>query len=96
LPKTLGAQVSKPDQEQLANDSTLQLGVGRPLAEIEKAYILSTLKFTNQNRKETARLLGISLRTLYNRLAELSIDEQDAASKPAGGIRRTESKAHRA
>jgi transcriptional regulator with PAS, ATPase and Fis domain len=42
--------------------------LGRTLQEIEREYIVRTLRVT-KDKKKTAELLGISLRTLYNRLA---------------------------
>ncbi|HEX8199238.1 MAG TPA: sigma-54 dependent transcriptional regulator, partial [Isosphaeraceae bacterium] len=42
--------------------------IGRPLDEVEKYYITETLKLTNGNREEAARLLGIGERTLYRNL----------------------------
>jgi two-component system response regulator HydG len=44
--------------------------VGQPLDQIEKYYILETLKLTNGNREEAARILGIGARTLYRKLKE--------------------------
>src|SRR5262249_22259819 len=38
--------------------------VGRPLNEVERYYIEQTLKLTNGNREEAARMLGIGERTL--------------------------------
>ena len=42
--------------------------IGRPLEEVEKYYIAETLKLTNGNREEAARLLGIGERTLYRKI----------------------------
>jgi two-component system response regulator HydG len=47
--------------------------VGHSLDEIEKYYIAETLKQTNGNREEAARLLGIGERTLYRKLKEYDI-----------------------
>ena len=44
--------------------------VGQTLGDIEKHYILATLKMTNGNREEAARTLGIGERTLYRKLKE--------------------------
>jgi DNA-binding NtrC family response regulator len=41
-----------------------------PLAEIERQTILSTLELCRGSREETAQRLGISVSTLYRRLAE--------------------------
>jgi two-component system response regulator HydG len=46
--------------------------VGRTLEDIERHYITATLKLTNGNREEAARLLGIGERTLYRKLKEYS------------------------
>ncbi len=43
---------------------------GMTVAEAEKALILKTLAFTRQNRSEAAQMLGISVRTLRNKLNE--------------------------
>lgn len=42
--------------------------VGKSMDEIEKWAIEQTLKLTNANREETARILGIGARTLYRKL----------------------------
>jgi two-component system response regulator HydG len=47
--------------------------VGHSLEEIEKYYIAETLKMTQGNREEAARLLGIGERTLYRKLKEYGI-----------------------
>lgn len=54
----------KPEQEA----GVLSLPVGTSLAEAERRLILATLKFCGGNKTRTAALLGISLKTLYNRL----------------------------
>ncbi len=47
--------------------------VGHSLEEIEKFYIAETLKMTNGNREEAAKLLGIGERTLYRKIKEYGI-----------------------
>jgi len=51
---------------------------GRPLSDLEREAILSTLEMTGGNRTETARLLGISRRTLQYKLKEFKITSKDA------------------
>jgi two-component system response regulator HydG len=47
--------------------------VGHRLDDIEKHYIQETLKLTEGNREEAARLLGIGERTLYRKIKEYEI-----------------------
>lgn len=44
--------------------------VGMTLGELEKKLIIETLEAQNQNRTKTAEILGISIRTLRNKLNE--------------------------
>ncbi len=46
----------------------VRISVGTPLAEVERRHILSTLAHFEGDKKRTAESLGISLKTLYNRL----------------------------
>jgi transcriptional regulator with PAS, ATPase and Fis domain len=48
----------------------LAIRVGITLAEVDRQLILATLSYCNGAKKRTAHLLGISLKTLYNRLEE--------------------------
>lgn len=51
-------------------EAEAQWAPGRTLQEIERAVILKSLAFHNGNRTHTARELGISIRTLRNKLNE--------------------------
>ncbi len=44
--------------------------LGMPLAEVEKRIILANLEHADGNKKATAEALGISLKTLYNKLKD--------------------------
>ena len=48
--------------------------VGLTLAELERRAIMATLDAAGGNRAEAARMLGVSERTIYNRLKEFSSD----------------------
>ncbi len=50
--------------------SSLQCLPGTPIDQFEKRFILATLDHHNGNKRRTAETLGISLKTLYNRLNE--------------------------
>ena len=49
---------------------TLQVAVGTPLAAVERQLILATLEHYGNQKERTAAALGVSLKTLYNRLKE--------------------------
>jgi DNA-binding NtrC family response regulator len=51
-------------------EGCLNFFVGTPLAEAQREIILATLKHFDGNKRMTAEALGISLKTLYNRLKE--------------------------
>jgi DNA-binding NtrC family response regulator len=48
----------------------LKLPIGVPLAELERQMIYATLDHCDGNKRRCAQMLGISLKTLYNRLTE--------------------------
>ena len=55
-------------RERLRNEDTLSLPVGTPLEEVERQMIMRTLHKTKKNKTRAAELLGISLKTLHNKL----------------------------
>ncbi|HLL26876.1 MAG TPA: sigma-54 dependent transcriptional regulator [Xanthobacteraceae bacterium] len=59
--------------------------VGRTVAEVERDLILDTLKHCLGNRTHAANILGISIRTLRNKLNEY-MAEGYAVPSPASGI----------
>jgi len=55
-------------RERLRDEDTMTFPVGTPLEEVERQMILRTLTKTNNNKTRAAELLGISLKTLHNKL----------------------------
>jgi len=55
--------------------------VGTPIAEVERDLILTTLEQYGGDKARTAKTLGISLRTLYNRLGQYGWTRRRAASR---------------
>jgi DNA-binding NtrC family response regulator len=62
---------------------SITLPIGTSMADAERALILSTLRHYHHHKERTAAVLGISLKTLYNRLKEYAAQDEsgDAASE---------------
>lgn len=70
----------------------VQVPVGTSIADMERAMIMATLKRCGGNKTRTAAMLGVSLKTLYNRLnayraldmADLPGERMDANGTTSG------------
>ncbi|MFP5520309.1 MAG: sigma-54-dependent transcriptional regulator [Bdellovibrionia bacterium] len=60
--------------EPVSDEVLIEFSPGMSLSEVEKRLILQTLELTSQNRTKAAGLLGISIRTLRNKLNEYRIE----------------------
>jgi DNA-binding NtrC family response regulator len=60
-----------------------ELRIGETMDEIERELIFKTLDFTNGNKVRAAQMLGISLKTLYNRLVRYQGKDRDSATEPS-------------
>ena len=58
----------------------VRLGVGTTVEEAERLLILKTLEATSNNKTRAAEILGISLKTLHNKLKEYGSAQADAAA----------------
>ncbi|MDO9095168.1 MAG: sigma-54 dependent transcriptional regulator [Rubrivivax sp.] len=54
------------------------LPIGTSVAQAERLLTLATLRHFNHHKERTAAVLGISLKTLYNRLKEYAADSPEA------------------
>ncbi|HUI85422.1 MAG TPA: sigma-54 dependent transcriptional regulator [Candidatus Binatia bacterium] len=76
LPPGFGQVIARaPIQEANA----VRLGVGTTVDEAERLLILKTLEATNNNKTRAAEILGISLKTLHNKLKEYGAQGSEAA-----------------
>ncbi|MEQ8230982.1 MAG: sigma 54-interacting transcriptional regulator, partial [Gammaproteobacteria bacterium] len=54
--------------------NSLDLSVGTPIAEAERRLVLATLEHFDGDKKLAAQTLGVSLKTIYNRLNSYAAD----------------------
>jgi DNA-binding NtrC family response regulator len=55
-------------RERASKEDTISFPVGTPLEEVERQMILRTLQKTGNNKTRAAELLGVSLKTMHNKL----------------------------
>lgn len=72
-------QILIPEDQVGSSAESGPLSPGMTVSEAERLLIMKTLEFTGQNRTRAAEMLGISIRTLRNKLNEYkgSVYEQD-------------------
>ncbi len=61
----LGAAAAAPRAD---DDMTISVRIGTPLEDVERSVTLATLEHCGHVKRKAARMLGVSLKTLYNRL----------------------------
>jgi DNA-binding protein Fis len=59
------------------NQTAAEALVGMPVADVERDLILATLRQTEGNRTHAANVLGISIRTLRNKLKDYADSGMD-------------------
>ena len=71
----------------LAAEQVTRSLVGRTVADVERDLILETLRHCLGNRTHAANILGISIRTLRNKLNEYSADGVPVPPPGGGEVR---------
>ena len=61
----------------LSDSNVIPVRVGTTVDEVERQLILRTLESTGQNKTRAAEVLGISLKTLHNKLKEYNQSRED-------------------
>ncbi|WP_265584064.1 helix-turn-helix domain-containing protein [Chitinimonas koreensis] len=62
--------------ERTPASGVLEFEVGTSLDEAERRIIFATLERYQGNKRRTAKVLGVSLKTLYNRLNEYAASDR--------------------
>jgi DNA-binding NtrC family response regulator len=75
LPPTFGR--SQAQSAPVFDASIVAIRVGTTVDEAERLLILRTLESTGQNKTRAAEILGVSLKTLHNKLKEYSHSRED-------------------
>ncbi len=81
LPRDFGAPSgAHPAPPPPLDVDSVRLPVGTTVGEAEKALVLMTLQHTKNNKTRAAEILGISLKTLFNKLKEYGAAADDEAA----------------
>ena len=71
----------------MAAEAVTRALVGRTVADVERDLILETLKHCLGNRTHAANILGISIRTLRNKLNEYAAEACRSRRRTGGEMR---------
>jgi len=62
------------ERERRRKPPVVKIAVGDSLADVERRMISKTLEFARGNKKKTAELLKLSLKTIYNKIKEYGLE----------------------
>jgi two-component system, NtrC family, response regulator AtoC len=89
-PVSAVGSAAAPDAPAAAADNAhgpmLGIRIGTSLADAERELILATLQHLGHHKERTAAALGVSLKTLYNRLKDYAADETARDDRSAGQV----------
>jgi DNA-binding NtrC family response regulator len=80
LPHDFGVPAGSRPVQPVVEPDVVRLPVGTTVGDAEKALIQATLQHTKNNKTRAAEILGISLKTLFNKLKEYGAAEADASA----------------
>jgi two-component system response regulator HydG len=67
--------------EEVGEQPIISIPPGMTLEQVEREAIIQTLEETGGNRTQTAQILGISRKTLQNKLKEYGLEEKESVQK---------------
>ncbi|HEY3939564.1 MAG TPA: helix-turn-helix domain-containing protein, partial [Bryobacteraceae bacterium] len=76
-PYDFGAPAGSRPPAHIFEPESVRLAVGTTVDEAEKALVQLTLQHTKNNKTRAAEILGISLKTLFNKLKEYGAEAAD-------------------
>jgi DNA-binding NtrC family response regulator len=82
LPPGFGRTVERP-VEAPPDDHAIRIGIGSTIDQAERQLIVKTLESHGNNKTRAAETLGISLKTLHNKLKEYGSSGSEGASDAA-------------
>jgi DNA-binding NtrC family response regulator len=77
LPANFSRAAAAPKAEEEGDPTQVRLRLGSTIDEAERLLIERTLQHTRNNKTRAAEILGISLKTLHNKLKEYGAAEAD-------------------
>jgi len=80
LPRDFGVPPGSRAVQHVAEPDAIRLPVGTTVGDAEKSLIQMTLQHTRNNKTRAAEILGISLKTLFNKLKEYGAAEAEAGA----------------
>jgi DNA-binding NtrC family response regulator len=80
LSRDFGVPAGSRPAQQVVEPDAVRLPVGTTVSDAEKALIQFTLQHTKNNKTRAAEILGISLKTLFNKLKEYGAAEAEAGA----------------
>jgi len=83
-PDDVPIEPQRGEEEVTGGGPYIRIRVGSSIADAERQLIMATLEEHDGNKKDAADVLGISLKTLYNRLNAYKDEEETEAHATAG------------
>jgi DNA-binding NtrC family response regulator len=79
---TTPTEHAAPEASSAATNEIVPLLIGATVGEIERELVLQTLAYCGGNRTRTARVLGVSIRTLRNKIRQYAAEGADVPAAP--------------